>query len=69
MTWDSNHWDMDLRTFYQELIKLRRTSPTLIEAGCQTRRLVDENPLAYMRDTEEADTCGWQSRFQHTSNP
>jgi len=33
MIWDSNRWDADLRSFHQKLIRLRRTSPALIERG------------------------------------
>ncbi|MBI5945775.1 MAG: maltodextrin glucosidase [Chloroflexi bacterium] len=52
MVWDSTQWDSDLRAFYQTLIKLRRTSPALIDGGLQVL-LVEENLLAYLRDTDE----------------
>ena len=52
MVWDSTQWDSDLRAFYQTLIKLRRTSPALIDGGFQVL-LVEENLLAYLRDTDE----------------
>jgi len=52
MVWDSTEWDSDLRAFYQTLIKLRRTSPALIDGGFQVL-LVEENLLAYLRDTDE----------------
>lgn len=52
MIWDSNRWDADLRSFYQKLIRLRRTSSALIDGGFQTL-LVEKDILAYMRDTDE----------------
>jgi alpha-glucosidase len=52
MIWDSTQWDAELRAFYQTLIKLRRTSPALIEGGFQVL-LAEENVLAYLRDTNE----------------
>jgi len=53
MLWDRSAWDEDLRAFYQALIHLRRTSPVLIEGGFQML-LVEEDTLAYLRDTDEA---------------
>jgi alpha-glucosidase len=50
--WDPSLWDSELRTFYQTLVKLRRTSPALIEGGFQVL-LVEEDTVAYMRDAEE----------------
>lgn len=52
MIWDSNKWDPDLRSFYQRLIQLRRTSSALIQGGFQILS-VEENTLAFLRDTEE----------------
>jgi len=52
MEWDSSKWDTDLRAYYQTLIKLRRTSPALINGGFQVL-LAEENILAYLRDTDE----------------
>ncbi|MBI5965993.1 MAG: maltodextrin glucosidase [Chloroflexi bacterium] len=52
MVWDSTQWDSGLRAFYQTLIKLRRTSPALIDGGFQVL-LAEENVLAYLRDTDE----------------
>lgn len=52
MEWDSSKWDTDLRAYYQTLIKLRRTSPALIDGGFQVL-LAEENILAYLRDTDE----------------
>lgn len=52
MVWDSNQWDLELRAFYQALIKLRRASPALMDGGFQIL-LAEENVLAYLRDTDE----------------
>jgi alpha-glucosidase len=52
MIWDPAQWDAELRAFYQTLIKLRRTSPALIDGGFQVL-LAEENVLAYLRDTDE----------------
>jgi alpha-glucosidase len=52
MNWDESSWDMDLRAFYQTLIKLRRTSPALIDGGFQVLQ-IEEHSLAYLRDTDE----------------
>jgi alpha-glucosidase len=51
MTWDSNKWDQDLRSFYQQLIRLRRTSPALIDGGFQILTC-EENVLGFLRDTD-----------------
>ena len=52
MLWDADQWDLNLRAFYQTLIKLRRTSPALIHGGFQIL-LAEENVLAYLRDADE----------------
>jgi alpha-glucosidase len=52
MIWEPEKWDSDLRQFYQRLIQLRRTSPALIEGGFQTL-LVEENVMAFLRDTDD----------------
>jgi len=52
MPWDRSRWDEDLRAFYQMLIRLRRTSPALIAGGFQVL-LVEENTLAYLRDSKQ----------------
>ena len=52
MIWDSNRWDADLRSFHQKLIRLRRTSPALIDGGFQILR-AEPDVLAYLRDTDE----------------
>jgi glycosidase len=51
MLWDSDAWDHDLRSFYQHLIRLRRTSPALIDGGFQILS-VEENVLAFLRDAD-----------------
>ncbi len=53
MNWDSGQWDTGLLEYFKKLIKLRRTSTALINGGFQIL-LVDENVLAFMRDTEES---------------
>jgi glycosidase len=52
MIWESEHWDTDLRSFYQKLIHLRRTSPALIDGGFQML-LIEKDILAYLRDTDD----------------
>ena len=52
MPWEQEFQDGDLRAFYQRLIYLCRTSPALIEGGFQVL-LVEQDTLAYLRDTEE----------------
>jgi alpha-glucosidase len=51
MIWDSNEWDHELRSFYQRLIRLRRTSLALIDGGFQVLAC-EENMLAFLRDTD-----------------
>ena len=51
MIWDETRWDAQLRAFYQALIRLRRTSPALIEGGFQMLE-VEANSLAYLRDAQ-----------------
>ena len=52
MIWESKEWDQDLRSFYQQLIRLRRTSHALIDGGFQIL-LSEENTLAFLRDSDE----------------
>ena len=52
MIWDPARWDRDLRSFYQTLIRLRRSSPALLDGGFQIL-LCAENLLAFLRDTDE----------------
>jgi alpha-glucosidase len=51
MIWDSKEWDHDLRSFYQQLIRLRRTSLAVIDGGFQILS-AEENSLAFLRDTD-----------------
>ncbi len=51
MNWDRSTWDHDLRTFYQKLIDLRKTSSALIDGGFQVL-LIEENTFAYLRDSD-----------------
>ncbi|MBN1179305.1 MAG: maltodextrin glucosidase [Anaerolineae bacterium] len=51
MPWERSAWDEELRDFYAALIRLRRTSPALIDGGFQVL-LVEENALAYVRDAD-----------------
>jgi alpha-glucosidase len=51
MIWDTNRWDKDLRSFYQTLIRLRRTSPAITDGGFQILAC-ETNTLAYLRDTD-----------------
>jgi alpha-glucosidase len=52
MIWESERWDIELRSFYQTLIRLRRTSSALIDGGFQILSC-EENTLAYLRDTAD----------------
>jgi alpha-glucosidase len=52
MIWDSSKWNTELRNFYQTLIKLRRTSPALLDGGFQVLA-AEENVLVYLRDSDE----------------
>ncbi len=51
MPWDRAEWDEDLRAFYQALVKLRRSSPALIDGGFQVLQ-AEADTLAYLRDTD-----------------
>jgi alpha-glucosidase len=52
MIWNQSVWDAELRSFYQALIRLRRSSRALIVGGFQVL-LVEENILGYLRDVED----------------
>jgi alpha-glucosidase len=52
MPWDAGEWNQDLAGTYRTLIRLRRTSPALAHGGFQMLA-VEENSLAYLRDTDE----------------
>jgi alpha-glucosidase len=51
MNWDRSTWDHDLRAFYQTLIRLRKTSPALIDGGFQVL-LIEDDTFAYLRDSD-----------------
>lgn len=48
MDWDSAHWDMDSVRRYQDLIRLRRTHPALIDGGFQVLQ-VGQDGFIYQR--------------------
>jgi alpha-glucosidase len=52
MIWEPDRWDQELRSFYQALIRLRRTSRALIDGGFQVLSC-EENLIAFLRDTDE----------------
>lgn len=52
MPWDPAEWDGSLRSFYRQLINLRRTSPALISGGFQVL-VQEEETLAFVRDSDE----------------
>lgn len=52
MPWDQRRWDHDLRSFYQALIALRRSSPALQHGGFEIV-LAEEDTLAFLRDAPE----------------
>ena len=52
MPWDRQAWDLELFDFHKKLVALRRSSAALREGGFQVL-LVEENLLAYLRDTEQ----------------
>ncbi len=51
MPWNRTAWDMGLRQVYQALIRLRRSSPALIDGGFQML-LAEADTLAYLRDSD-----------------
>jgi alpha-glucosidase len=52
MEWDEARWDHGLFAFYQELIRLRRGTPALLEGGYQALA-VEEDTLVYQREGAE----------------
>ena len=52
MSWDPTTWDMNLRAWYKTLIRLRRTSPALMDGGFQVLS-VEPDTLVYQRATDE----------------
>ena len=53
MIWETSSWDEELRSFFKTLIHLRRSSPALSEGGFQML-MVEEDALAYLRETEDS---------------
>ena len=49
MPWDRSKWNQDLLAFYQQLIRLRRSSPILQRGGFQILA-VEQDLLAYQRE-------------------
>lgn len=52
MPWQTELWDIDLFDYYKKLVKLRRSSPALIDGGFQVLS-VENDLLAYLRDAEQ----------------
>jgi len=50
MIWNQDLWDQDLMNFYQELSRLRKTSPALRRGGFQILQ-VEEHTFAYQRES------------------
>jgi cyclomaltodextrinase / maltogenic alpha-amylase / neopullulanase len=56
MIWDSSLWNHDLRVFYRELIRLRRSQSALTRGGSRTLHLhAEDGTYAYMRSETDAD--------------
>lgn len=51
MVWESEAWNVCMRSYFQELIALRKTSPALIHGGFQVL-LAEGDRLVYLRDAE-----------------
>ena len=52
MSWESSTWDLDLQEWYKTLIRLRRTSPALVDGGYQVL-LAEPQTLVFQRDTDD----------------
>lgn len=52
MIWDQSAWNADLRTYYQQLIRLRRSSPALSYGGFQLL-YAEGHTLAFLREAPE----------------
>jgi len=50
--WDESEWDHDLRSYFQTLIRLRRTAPALLRGGMQFLT-AEESLIAYQRHSAE----------------
>lgn len=51
MPWNREAWNMELRSVYQSLIQLRRSSPALLDGGFQML-LAETDTLVFLRDAE-----------------
>lgn len=65
MNWDRSTWDQGLRAFYQTMIRLRKSSPALIDGGFQVL-LIEENTFAYLRDSDRDQIIVIAQRGPHT---
>ncbi len=52
MIWDQSAWNTDLRAYYQQLIRLRRSSPALGHGGFQLLH-AESHMLAFLREAPE----------------
>jgi len=52
MIWDQSAWNTDLRTYFQRLIRLRRSSPALNHGGFQLL-YAGGNTIAFMREAPQ----------------
>jgi len=52
MSWDPSTWDLDMRTWYKALARLRRTSDALADGGFQVL-FIDPDTLVYQRDADQ----------------
>ncbi|HEY7127708.1 MAG TPA: maltodextrin glucosidase [Ktedonobacterales bacterium] len=52
MPWDQREWNLDLRAWYQQMIRLRRTSPALRWGGFQMLHATGET-IAFLREAPE----------------
>jgi alpha-glucosidase len=68
MPWQPDAWNHDLRTFYQMIIGLRRTTPALIEGGYQLLHAAGET-LAFMREapTDRLIVVACRSATEHNT--
>lgn len=52
MIWNQSDWNTDLRSYFQQLIRLRRASPALSHGGFQLLH-AEGNTLAFLRESPE----------------
>lgn len=68
MNWDRSTWNHDLRAYYQTLIRLRRTSPALIEGGFQIV-MMEDDAFAFVRDSVDETILIVASRQPQSASP